>query len=343
MSLFRYSGLATKVRAMSGKLLKEEDFDQIGSQGSVPAVIAWLKRKPSYAQILGKEDENSLHRGQAEGLIMQSLLADFTKLYRFSNLEQRAFLDGYFRRFEISFLKMLIRSLVSGGDRLTDFSGYEEIFSRHSGLPQRQAAAAQNMDGLISALQETPYGAALRPVFQSGSHRLFDYEFALDMFLFRNQWKRVRKDLKKEDREMILQSVGTQIDVLNLQWIYRAKKYYNMEATEIYAIIIPVHYRLKKEEVREMAGAGSVQELMAAAARTKYGRYLEEGGQPDLERTGAQIEEAIHRTMLGRKPYSAACLEVYLYRKEREVHKVITAMECVRYGLPSEKIREYLS
>ena len=43
MSLFRYSGLATKVRAMSGKLAEDEDFDQIGSLDSVPAVIAWLK------------------------------------------------------------------------------------------------------------------------------------------------------------------------------------------------------------------------------------------------------------------------------------------------------------
>ena len=343
MSLFRYSGLATKVRAMCGKLLKDEDFDQIGSLDSVPAVIAWLKRKPSYAQILGKEDENSLHRGQAEGLIMQSLLSDFRKLYRFSNLEQRAFLDGYFRRFEINCLKMLIRSLVSGRDTLSDLSEYEEIFSRHSAFPLGQAAAAQTMEGLISALQMTPYGNVLRRVSQSSSRRLFDYEFALDMFLFRNQWKRAKKDLKKEDRETILQSVGTQIDVLNLQWIYRAKKYYNMEATEIYAIIIPVHYRLKKEEVRAMAEAGSVSELMAAAARTKYGKYLEKESQPDLEKIGTQIEEAIHRTMLARNPYSAACLDVYLYQKEREVHKVITAMECVRYGLPSDKIREYLS
>ena len=35
MSLFRYSGLATKVRAMSGKLLKDEDFDQISKSSDL--------------------------------------------------------------------------------------------------------------------------------------------------------------------------------------------------------------------------------------------------------------------------------------------------------------------
>lgn len=44
MSLFRYSGLTTKVRAMSGALLSKEDFDQISTLGNVPEVVAWLKR-----------------------------------------------------------------------------------------------------------------------------------------------------------------------------------------------------------------------------------------------------------------------------------------------------------
>ena len=97
MSLFRYSGLTTKVRAMSGALLSKEDFDQISTLGNVPEVVAWLKKKPSYGKVLGNENENTMHRGQAEGRIKRSFYADFSKLYRFSNMEQRNFLDTYFR------------------------------------------------------------------------------------------------------------------------------------------------------------------------------------------------------------------------------------------------------
>jgi len=89
MSLFRYSGLTTKVRAMSGALLSKEDFDQISTLGNVPEVVAWLKKKPSYGKVLGNENENTMHRGQAEGRIKRSFYADFSKLYRFSNMEQR--------------------------------------------------------------------------------------------------------------------------------------------------------------------------------------------------------------------------------------------------------------
>ena len=62
MSLFRYSGLTTKVRAMSGALLSKEDFDQISTLGNVPEVVAWLKKKPSYGKVLGNENENTMHR-----------------------------------------------------------------------------------------------------------------------------------------------------------------------------------------------------------------------------------------------------------------------------------------
>ena len=76
---------------------------------------------------------------------------------------------------------------------------------------------------------------------------------------------------------------------------------------------------------------------------TRYGKYLQEMEKPNLERVGSMIQENVHRALMRQNPYSAACLEVYLYRKEQEVHRIITAMECVRYGLPAEKIREYLA
>lgn len=342
MSLFRYSGLTTKVRAMSGKLLDREDFEQITSLDSVAAVIGWLKKKPSYAKILEKENENDLHRGQAEGMIMQSLFADFSKLYRFSDLKQRAFLDSYFRRYEITCLKMLVRAVFGNGDTLTDVLEYREIFARHSGFPLMQAAAADTMEDLIRALEGTPYCCVLKNVYAGGKEKLLDYEFALDMFYFTDLWKRVKKNLKKQDREALILSVGTEIDLLNLQWIYRAKKYYRMEAAAIYTLIIPVHYRLSGEEIKAMAEAESCQEMLSRAASTKYGKFVkqEDSG---LEKAGDRIREGVHAALMGQKPYSAACLDVYLYRKEREVHKIITAMECVRYGLPAEKIREYLA
>ena len=112
---------------------------------------------------------------------------------------------------------------------------------------------------------------------------------------------------------------------------------------DVYALIIPVHYRLNLEQVKRMAEAESTEEMLNFAKETRYGKYLQEMEKPNLERVGSMIQENVHRALMRQNPYSAACLEVYLYRKEQEVHRIITAMECVRYGLPAEKIREYLA
>ena len=244
MSLFRYSGLSAKVRAMSGKLLSQEDFLRLGSMSGVPEVIAYLKKKPSYEAVLEKEDERSLHRGQAEGLIMQSLFVDFSRLYRFSSLEQRRFLNGYFSRYEISFLKAVIRSILTRGEPLTETEEYREIFERHSAISLKQAGSADSMESLIAALSGTPYKKVLSDVYGSASRELFDYELALDLFFFSEYWKMVKKGLKDGDQEAIARSAGAQIDAVNLTWIYRAKKYYGMSAAQIYALIVPIHYRL---------------------------------------------------------------------------------------------------
>lgn len=343
MSLFRYSGLTAKVRAMSGKLLTPEQFQEMSGMRRVTEVFAYLKRQPAYEKLLEKEDENQLHRGQAEAMITRSLFQDFAKLYRFSNMEQRKFLDGYFVRYEISFLKGVIRAIFSEEKEKPDLTEYQEVFSRHSALDPAKIAGAENMDVLIQSLSGTPYGRILQLVSQSGRTEMFDYEIALDMFFFENSWKQIKKNLKQKDLEVILEAVGTEMDSLNLQWIYRTKKYYRISNSDIYALIIPIHYKLSKEQLKQLVESADEKEFFAVLHTTRYQRYLKENEEIDLEQTCSRIMAGIHSAGLARNPYTAACLDTYLYRKAKEVQKIITVIECIRYGLPADKIKQYLA
>ena len=38
-------------------------------------------------------------------------------------------------------------------------------------------------------------------------------------------WKERKGNWDKKDKEMLTKELGAKIDLLNLQWIYRAKKY----------------------------------------------------------------------------------------------------------------------
>ncbi len=65
---------------------------------------------------------------------------------------------------------------------------------------------------------------------------LFDYDLALDQYGICQGLEKAKKVLKKKELEILTRDYGSKIDLLNLQWIYRAKKYYEMKPVDIYAL-----------------------------------------------------------------------------------------------------------
>ncbi len=85
--LLSYSGVTTKIRAMSKNFITENGFREIVSLPNVPAVVTYLKKDPAYTNVLASLDENSLHRGTIEFLIGNSIYYDFQNIY---NCAQRS-------------------------------------------------------------------------------------------------------------------------------------------------------------------------------------------------------------------------------------------------------------
>ena len=91
-SLLKYSGVVTKIRAMQSHLLTEQNFEEIANLGSVTEAVNYLKTTAGYEEILRDADVNTLHRGDVEKLLTQSLYNDYSRLFSFSSLEVRHFL-----------------------------------------------------------------------------------------------------------------------------------------------------------------------------------------------------------------------------------------------------------
>lgn len=61
-NVMAYSGITTKVRAMSAKLLAAEDYDTIAGLGTVTEAIEYLKDKTAYAPYVNRMDISLYHR-----------------------------------------------------------------------------------------------------------------------------------------------------------------------------------------------------------------------------------------------------------------------------------------
>ena len=153
--MLSYSGLVTKIRAMKSNLLTDDQYRELAEISSVPLAVAYLKQRPAYSQIWASLDENDLHRGQIEKLLINAVYNDFTRLYRFANMEQRKFLDLYFKRYEVAMLKNCLNKVFDHRDVELDLSMFHAFFGRHSSLNVNLLASSSSIEDFINNLKMT--------------------------------------------------------------------------------------------------------------------------------------------------------------------------------------------
>lgn len=338
-NLLEYSGIVTKVRAMEAKLLKPEQFTEIANLRSVPEIYDYLRSNTAYAGILDTLSEDQIHRGNIEKVLTQSLYHDYTKLYRFCGQKQRRFMKLIMKNYEIDLINYCLRIVINHYKKPFDLDYKKPFFDRYSQISIEKLITSRTTDELVENLKGTEYYAPLQKLKDAQSITLYDYNLTLDLYFFTSTWKEQKKVLKKPDLELIMREQGSRIDLLNLQWIYRAKKYYNMKPADIYLLLIPIHYKLSTDQVKEMVEADGLEAFEAAVARTTYARHYSFRQKLTTEQMYTECLRYLYKVDRRRNPYSIAAINTYLFLKEEELKKLTTAMECVRYSLsPSETL-----
>ena len=315
-NLMAYSGIVTKIRAMERQRLRENQFQEMAALESVPEAVAYLRKNPAYERIFEGLSQEELHRGRIEQLLHMALYQDFARIYRFANLSQRRMLDLYFRRYELSIIKGCLRAVAGGKEEGTDLSEFQEFFEQHS-----------RMD--LTRLSQC---ASIGQLSRKGELNPTDCETVLDMTYFKEAWRIKKRYLKKEEQQIITQCFGTRMDMLNIQWIYRAKKYYGLSGAQIIAVLIPIRLHLTKNQVTRMAQAESLEGFFDILKTTYYGR-MDGEERPDLKKLAAEINDRVYEMTRRSNPYSIAALNSYLYFKEKEIRRITTTLERIRYGV----------
>lgn len=337
-SLLQYGGLTTKIRAMKGQLITTEEFKRLAELSSVSEFVDNLKKRKSYQDIFEDVEASDIHRGNLEKLLMYGIYRDFSKMYRFSNLNQRKFLKLYFIKYEVGMIKRAIRGLNFDASQ-SYYDRAEVIFTEYSEIDISKVYDATTIEGIIEALKGTIYYDPLKQVSEYSTKTSFDYEMALDMFFFKYVWKK-RKQFKGSELRSISDCIGSEIDSLNILWIYRAKKYYHLDNTSIYDVIIPITFKINKEQIAALVDAADDNDFKQIIEKTVFGRFLEsnEYTKESIDKSYKKVISKLNNKYFKLNPYSLACMNAYLHEKSEEMKKLITIAESIRYGYKSDAI-----
>lgn len=342
-NLLSYSGIVTKIRAMQAKLLTDDHFRELAELRSVSEVVSYLKRLPAYSKAFENIDENMLHRGDVEKILVQSLYNDYSKLYRFSGIEHQRFLKLYLKRYEVDLINYCFRIVCNHYAEPFDLNHKKDFFDQYSQISIDRLITSKTTEELVSNLQGTEYYAPLKILQESDrAVTLFDYDLALDLYVFTSVWKERKKVLKGTELEIFTRDCGTKIDLLNLQWIYRAKKYYHMTPAQIYSFIIPVHFHIKLPELKTLIECDSLDDFINLLPKTYYGRRYDWDETFTLEKIYADFLCRLYCADRRNHPYSIASINTYLFLKEEELKKITTVLECIRYGLAAQETLKYI-
>jgi V/A-type H+-transporting ATPase subunit C len=337
-----------KAAVCFGRMLSDDDYWGLLHCDGVKEIAERLRTTPAYGPFLtGERLPREPHRFDLERAFKAIPVEEGLRFLPYLDGPRRDFLHAWIRRRDADQLKRIFRSVRSGR---TDREGIRGTLTPSPGnrIPYDRLLSAHNFEEIEESLRGTPYHQALREplrrLIEEGGG-LFSLEMALDIEIERRIVEALSL-LPREDRCRMEPLFGFRLDILNLYWVYRAKRYYDMTPEEILNRLLPARHRTKLPALRALARTESMDEFYEVARQTPLGEYLtyatsgDELGL-DRERRRRLWSRAVQvfRSTVPSFPSAMA----YIYLKELEAEDLVKIVEDVRYDFDRRQAALYLT
>ena len=329
-SIGRFSALNTKIKAMSPGLVSRENYRELEKLGSERAIARYLHDNTRYKSVFSSYNIEQLKRWEIELIILKEIVVDFNKLRTFLDGNYRGFIDALLFRYEVRDLKLVLRTIyrkestLELGDHMMHDRSKEHVdFDK--------LLAVTNISEVMAIVKGSIFEEAFISVDQEDINKIeFHLDMVLDSIYFKNLIKSADK-MASDDRGLIVETVALMIDLLNLQWIYRAKNYHNMLDEELLNYTM-LGGGLGFKKIKAIIYSKDYNnEIKEAAA--KLGFYLN-------EKDDEYMQISMYRFYLGKlsklakqRATSIAPLMYFVNKLEYETKDIISIIEGVRYGI----------
>jgi V/A-type H+-transporting ATPase subunit C len=341
--LSKYAFINAKLRGRISRILPEEMFTQLSRTSSLDAALALL-RDTTYADLEGiYASTGDLKMAELELLRLE--IALYVEIGRHLHKNTRPILQALLTRFEIDNLKNAIRVYFDRKVRGRSVEASVHYILHETivhPIPMEVVVNAQDFDEIAGVCRDTPYGAMIRKythtVESEGS--LFRLEVALDHYYYEILLAAV-DDLSPGDRRIARRLIGTEIDLQNISWIMRLKRYYDLPLENVLATLIPGGFSMRKLQVEELYRAGNVTSVLQDFVKKQYPGLstLLGASTPDHAarlRVLQQILEEIKRQevqrILSGYPFTIGIILAYFFLKGDELARIRTLLNAKLYG-----------
>lgn len=338
----------TKARVMSGRLLKDNVFWELLNADNLTDIATRLHEMEGYKPYLENIFSKEIRRRNLEPVLKVIPLEETAKFRSYLTGTRKAFLCTWLDRYEADNIKAVIRWQLSGKKERDTFRG-RLLDIPGSSVPYDVLMSARDTVEFLESLKESPFYDVLKDplenVIAGGPANPFPAEIALDIYSLTRLY-RTTLELDAYDRKNLLPLVGSIVDITNLYWVYRGRRYFDMAPEELMNRLLPCHYKISLAYLKEMARAASIEELYSLmCAAPFYGAGLPQKLPDDelmLECALQRCYLMAARRILAKGEPSFHTAAAYLFLRELEIIDIITIIEDVRYDYDRRKAAIYL-
>jgi len=249
-----YGLVNARVRAKRSGLLSANAYKALAAATDLPETLNLLSRFKSKTMI---ERARDLSIESLERLLIQEEVRQILDIKSSSRGPAREIMARLISRIDAENLKSILRAWQKNDKNATDVIECPGL----AVLPVAKMLAAPTVANFAEYFSDLPFHGAFLKASAGFDRRrnLFEIEVAIDKSLFEDIWN-LTAQLHKTDQNIVRRMVGIEIDLKNLDWVARIRKYYLAQLSVTETSLIPNGYRLHHTTLRKMISSGSIED-----------------------------------------------------------------------------------
>jgi V/A-type H+-transporting ATPase subunit C len=335
--------LNTRVSLYAGRLWQDEELDTLLGVAEDTFIDTLTRRGlrglvPGFGTHAGRQRETR----SLEQRIIAQVLDETRVLIRPLSGNARTFMTYWTARFEVSNIKTLLRSKMTGESPATVLAQLTPmgVFGR---LDNQDLAHAEDVGELLRRLEAGPYAGIVRHARRAIelSHDPFNLDAALDRGYYEGLIARGRP-LEDALGLPFRGLMANLVDRINLVWLLRYRFNYMLPPAQVYYLLVGSRYSLTGARLQQLAALDSLEAVLAALPQPWLSRLSGAADIPDVffRMEQAAAEQAL-RVLRSNAPDIARAY-AYLILRERDLRGVRAALRGRHLGLPDAHIRQAL-
>ncbi len=338
--LSKYAFANVKIRSMLSYLLSQDTLTSLLEARDYFEAIELLK-KTNYNQVLQNINSEEVSVAVLEKEFLKLDIESYYKVERvLSSGNEQDFVSILRQRFEIEELKVILRIWHNKQQSINweDYIIAKDICFK---IDFRKLVNAQSLEEFILLLDHTPYKKPLLLARENYKEKksCFYFEASLDVDYYQRLLDCLNK-FSSVDKKVASKILGIEVDIENINWLIRLRKYYSLGIGEMLEWFIPGGSWVKKDTVRKYYttdGLAKVVESISFGPYTKVKDLVESNVLLIENFLYEFLLKEVKRALSG-FPFTIGTVISYLILKHRETKNIISILNAKKLGWRKEEI-----